>query len=163
MDKYVFNMPAGASEAILKTAGKTCEKDIHVTAPFSHRTEKGTFTPTTNSFDKFTITGIPTDCRFVEIAHITPVSTVDSDGVSAGLIVPITHAAWVGAITKRDDPANVGFIEYTITGNTKPYGGAKATVKLESDGLTFTLSGLGASFAFEADVTYEWTAHFYDD
>lgn len=163
MDKYVFNMPAGASAVILKSAGKTCTKDIRVIAPFSHRTEKGTFTPGENITDAYTIPGVPTDCRFVEISHITPVSIVNSDDVSGGSIIPITHAAWVGAITKRDDPANVGLIEYTITGNEKPYGGAKVTAKLTSEGLTFTLSGLGASFAFEADVTYEWTAHFYDD
>lgn len=162
MDKYVFNMPAGASEAILKTAGKTCEKDIHVTAPFSHRTEKGTFTPGKNMTDAYTIPGIPTDCRFVEIAHITPVSEVNKENMTTATI-PITHAAWVGAITKRDQTANAGLIEYTIGGLNNPYGAAKATAELNSDGLKFTLSGLGAAFAFEAEVTYEWTAHFYED
>jgi hypothetical protein len=36
-----INMPAGASEVTLKTAGKYCEKDIRVTSPSSFHTEHG--------------------------------------------------------------------------------------------------------------------------
>ena len=161
MDNIEINIPIDSSEVTLKTAGKYCDKNIKVKSPV--RTVKGTFTPTENKTDTFTITGVPTDCRFVEIAHITPISEVLQSNMST-VTIPVSHAAWVGGITTRNEPVSVGLFEYQLvkTDGSINYGGAKATVKLNSDGLTFTLSGNGAAFAFEAGVTYEWTAYFFD-
>lgn len=163
MDKIEINMPIGSSEMTLKTAGKYCDKDIKVTSFL--RTERGTFTPTGNT-GTFDVTGLSATPRFIEIAHLTPVSDVKMSDAASAPLLPVTHAVWTGSLSKCPDVIKTGHVFYRlINKDGVPIFGAnmsKATLKDGTIVYDVAFANGSATMMFEAGVTYEWTAYFWD-
>ena len=155
------NIPAGASEILLKIAGKCCDRDIRVTSFI--RTEKGTFKPSENTLT-FDFSGLSATPRFIEIANITPTTTVNLSEYTSVSLVPITHAAWIGALTKNEFVAPTGVVEYPLKKDEQTYkwGSNYVSAELKDGKITFTIKEGLPSQMFEKNVTYEWTAYYWD-
>lgn len=163
MDKIEINMPIGSSEMTLKTAGKYCDKDIKVTS--SLRTERGTFTPTENT-GTFDVSGMSAGPRFIEIANLTPVSAVLLSEAGTAPLMPLTHAVWTGSLSKCPDVIKTGHVIYQVINKkgVPVFGSNLSKATLNEGKIVFdpTFADGLATMMFEAGVTYEWTAYFWD-
>ena len=166
------NIPAGASEILLKTAGKYCDKDIRVTSPSHFRMESGALRVDSDQKGTSGQYSLKIPCAngaklfFIQADNTEIVDTVNNRTTYNVIIKGTTendgNGWFVGAfgqMLKKDigtktDRAHMYNMKVLSTNKWQP--GETGTSCTNTDGISITTLGVKAG-------KYNWTAYYWDE
>ena len=149
MNEIEISIPYGASEVILKTAGKYCNNDIRVSTACSFNVVRGSFTPETDT-NELSLS-IPTAVKAIEII---PQGTPDNpDGKYA--VRYACGVQFIGDNAHYKAGSHFAVDYYSGSKYVRSYYQWNTT-----NGLSATMDSL---LVFRAGVTYNWTAYYWND